>query len=337
MKDITLFSYEGKDIRTVVDNDGNPWFVGKDVAEALGYIDTADAIRRHCKKVNKISQQGDTPKSPPINILIISEYDVYRLIMRSNLPDAEKFQDWVVEEVLPSIRKTGLFANIPICYNNSNILQIGGELFTTTLNIAEIFKKDHYDVIRNFKDAIDEIRKITENYRQPTKTNFIFEADVYTDKQGRLQNCYRVNRPLFNYVVLNYTGDKANKYRMLFIEQFEEMDSYLKLQLSKQLIYQKESDQAVYVIKNEQTGLIKIGVAKDPESRMNTLSNQSGCDLQMVFCTPKCKNAYEIEQNIHKLFLKNRERGEWFNIDESEVVEEIKTHSFDFGHGFFIE
>lgn len=107
MKDIKLFSYEEKEIRTVVDNDGNPWFVGKDIANVLGYIDVSDAIRRHCKNANKISQQGDSPASPPRNILIINEYDVYRLIMRSNLPDAEKFQDWVVEEVLPSIRKTG--------------------------------------------------------------------------------------------------------------------------------------------------------------------------------------------------------------------------------------
>ena len=62
MKDIKLFSYEEKEIRTVVDNDGNPWFVG---ANALGYIDVSDAIRRHCKNANKISQQGDSPASLP--------------------------------------------------------------------------------------------------------------------------------------------------------------------------------------------------------------------------------------------------------------------------------
>lgn len=102
MKDIRLFSYEGKAIRTILDDKCNPWFVGKDVAEALGYSNTRDAIRTHCKKANDFREAGNpTPKK------IIPESDVYRLIMRSNLPDAEKFQDWVVEEVLPTIRKTG--------------------------------------------------------------------------------------------------------------------------------------------------------------------------------------------------------------------------------------
>lgn len=96
----------------VVMKEGEPWFVARDVAIALGYSDPADAIQRHCKKVND-SNIGVSPTIPSPKI--IPESDVYRLVMRSKLPDAVRFQDWVVEEVLPTIRKTGHYGewNLP--------------------------------------------------------------------------------------------------------------------------------------------------------------------------------------------------------------------------------
>lgn len=91
----------------VIRRDGEPWFVAKDVATALGYERTADTIRKHCKGVAEM----ETPSSGGNQISkVIPESDVFRLIMRSKLPTAEKFQDWVVEEVLPQIRKTGSYA-----------------------------------------------------------------------------------------------------------------------------------------------------------------------------------------------------------------------------------
>lgn len=116
MSEIKLFEKEefGK-LRVILCN-GEPWFVGSEVATALGYDNPANAVNVHCKKANKITLSPDlggreaSVKMPPVMVNIIPESDVYRLIMRSNLPNAEKFQDWVVEEVLPSIRKTGAYA-----------------------------------------------------------------------------------------------------------------------------------------------------------------------------------------------------------------------------------
>ena len=81
----------------------------KDVATALGYSDTADAIQRHCKSGKKVFYPHGNGIGGT-NMVYIPEKDVYRLIMRSNLPNAEQFQDWVCDEVLPSIRKHGIFA-----------------------------------------------------------------------------------------------------------------------------------------------------------------------------------------------------------------------------------
>lgn len=112
MNDLKIFENEAFGAVRVVEQNGEPWLVASDVAKALGYVDPAQAIRDNCKKVNKITQQVSTTDRvhiPPITFLIIPESDVYRLVMRSNLPDAERFQDWVVEEVLPSIRKHGAY------------------------------------------------------------------------------------------------------------------------------------------------------------------------------------------------------------------------------------
>lgn len=93
----------------VVEHEGQPWFVASDVAKSLGYADPSRAVVEHCKKQVKSTKlvNNQYGNSTPLNQSIIPESDVYRLVMRSNLPSAKKFQDWVVEEVLPSIRKFG--------------------------------------------------------------------------------------------------------------------------------------------------------------------------------------------------------------------------------------
>lgn len=114
MEGIKIFERQEFGQVRVVDVNGEPWFVASDIAKALGYERPNDAVNTHCKKVNKFSY-GDMPQgAQPYNI--IPESDVYRLVMRSNLPDAERFQDWVVEEVLPSIRKTGGYSMAPKTY-----------------------------------------------------------------------------------------------------------------------------------------------------------------------------------------------------------------------------
>lgn len=103
MSNLIPFEFNGSAVR-VAEKDGEPFFVAKDVAELLGYADTAKAIRTHCKGVDEMA----TPSAGGVQLMkIIPERDVYRLIMKSKLPAAEQFEEWVVGTVLPSIRKNG--------------------------------------------------------------------------------------------------------------------------------------------------------------------------------------------------------------------------------------
>ena len=112
MNDIQIFNNsEFGDIRSI-EIDGKPYFVANDVAKALGYVETAKAIRTHCKGVSEM----DIPTNGGIQVMkIIPEGDIYRLIIRSSLPSAEKFEHWVFDEVIPNIRKTGGY-NLPQTY-----------------------------------------------------------------------------------------------------------------------------------------------------------------------------------------------------------------------------
>ncbi|MFT8430738.1 phage antirepressor KilAC domain-containing protein [Acetobacter orientalis] len=98
------FSFQGAEVRTIIVN-GEPAFVGKDICDRLGYVNSADAMNKHCKGVAKrypLQTSGGVQE-----VRVLSEADVLRLIVRSKLPEAVEFERWVFEEVLPAIRKTG--------------------------------------------------------------------------------------------------------------------------------------------------------------------------------------------------------------------------------------
>ena len=111
MNQMEIFSnQEFGSIRTF-EQDGKVLFCGKDIAKALGYQRTADAITAHCKGVCVLP----TPSNGGIQRMkFIPEGDVYRLIVHSKLPSAERFERWVFDEVLPSIRKHGACSIVPI-------------------------------------------------------------------------------------------------------------------------------------------------------------------------------------------------------------------------------
>ena len=95
------------EIRILEQNDGKVLFCGKDVADSLGYAIPSKAINAHCKGVSKL----EVPTNGGIqNMLFITEGDLYRLITHSRRPDAEKFERWVFDDVLPSIRKHGSYS-----------------------------------------------------------------------------------------------------------------------------------------------------------------------------------------------------------------------------------
>lgn len=99
-------------VRALVINDA-PWFVGKDVAEALGYKNTKDALAKHVDSEDKEilkSQNATLENIPNRGVTVVNESGLYSLVLSSKLPSAKKFKRWVTSEVLPTLRKTGQYS-----------------------------------------------------------------------------------------------------------------------------------------------------------------------------------------------------------------------------------
>ncbi|EIO3608933.1 phage antirepressor KilAC domain-containing protein, partial [Listeria monocytogenes] len=104
---LQIFNFEGNEVRTVfIENE--PHFIGKDVAKVLGYSNSRDALKRHVFLKNKGVVKYDSLGGSQ-NLTAINEAGLYQLIFKSKLESAERFQDWVTSEVLPSVRKHGAY------------------------------------------------------------------------------------------------------------------------------------------------------------------------------------------------------------------------------------
>lgn len=105
------FQFQSNTIRTVA-IDGEVWFCATDVCSVLGYVNSRDAVSKHCKTKGVAKRDTLTEKGNQ-ELTFINEPNLYRLIIRSKKPEAEKFETWVMEEVLPAIRKTGSYSMSP--------------------------------------------------------------------------------------------------------------------------------------------------------------------------------------------------------------------------------
>lgn len=170
MTNLQIFAFEGTDeIRTLLIND-EPYFIGKDIAETLGYKDTSDALKRHVDEEDKLTR-GFTDSGQNRNMTIINESGLYSLILKSKLPSAKKFKRWVTSEVLPTIRKHGMYATEDLLNNPDLLIQVATQLKEERTNrlIAEQRvnelqpKADYYDRILSNKSLMT-ISVIAKNY-----------------------------------------------------------------------------------------------------------------------------------------------------------------------------
>lgn len=108
MNEVQLFNFENHEVRSLLIN-SEPWFVGKDVAEALGYSKARNAIATHIDSEDKKDAPIQGTLGGVQEMTIINESGLYSLVLSSKLPSAKKFKRWVTSEVLPALRKTGQY------------------------------------------------------------------------------------------------------------------------------------------------------------------------------------------------------------------------------------
>ena len=144
----------------VVVEKGEPWFIGKEVAEALGYADYRDAIKKHVDsedrlllKKAQLSNRGETPllEIPNRGLSCINESGLYSLILSSKLHEAKKFKNWVTKIVLPSIRQNGGYIEGQETLSGEELEKVKTEIKTLRKTVADLRTKN-----RNLMELLDE-------------------------------------------------------------------------------------------------------------------------------------------------------------------------------------
>lgn len=204
-------------IRSVMVNN-EPYFVGKDIAEVLGYSNSRKAIQDHVDEDDRGVTKCDTLGGIQ-ELTIINESGLYSLILSSKLPNAKLFKRWVTSEVLPSIRKNGgyltgqedmnedeimakaiLYANRKIedLKRSNNLLEVQNSQLTVANEIMKP-KADYFDelvdrnLLTNFTETANELK-----VKRKDLINFLLEKKyVYRDKKGKLQPYKNKNNGLF--------------------------------------------------------------------------------------------------------------------------------------------
>jgi prophage antirepressor-like protein len=193
-----IFIYKDHQVRTVVQN-GEPWFIAKDVCDVLDIKNSRDAVSR--LKENQKSSVGIYDGSQMRHQTIINEAGVYKLVFKSNKPEAEMFSDWVAEEVLPMIRRTGGFVSnedmfintyLPHADNNTKLI-FKATLETVRKQNEQMAimqpKADYFDrlvdrnLLTNFRDTAKELEM-----GQRTFINWLLEQGyIYRDQKNKLK------------------------------------------------------------------------------------------------------------------------------------------------------
>lgn len=154
--------------------DGKPLFCGADACKALGYSNQWDALKRHCRYLVKREVPNPQSVSKKVTMNFLPEGDLYRLITHSKLPSAEKFEHWVFDEVLPSIRKSGMYGADP---EELERLRRSNAVLRDWFNLLAARKRDLVDIQNTLADVRQERDEAKSRY-MAVKANYSKWCDL---------------------------------------------------------------------------------------------------------------------------------------------------------------
>jgi Rha family phage regulatory protein len=199
---------------------------------------------------------------------------------------------------------------------------------TTSIKIAEVFDRNHREILR----AIDS--KVNSDNIQSVQfcTDHIQEI-TYLDDRGRFQRQYELDEEGFNFIALSLTGEQADNFKIKYIEAFSKMRKAINNMFRSRIIesvlpQDNRNRQYLYIIKNPLNETIKIGVAQDVYKRLKQLQTGAGIELELIYQSLICSNAFSIEKNVHSHFEEYRTFGEWFKINPEEVIYFLEQQNF---------
>ena len=217
MNELQIFqNQEFGEVRSLVINN-EPWFVGKDVADILGYQNGSRDINRHVDEEDKRSDVAIHDGSQIRNMTIINESGLYSLILSSKLPNAKKFKRWVTSEVLPTLRKTGSYAKAPT--DPRQLLKLTIEAHEQTAQRVDVLEEKVSSLEKS--TTIDSSQQYT--LEKIAKTTVIRTLGGIDSRAYQL-----MSRKIFSNIWRDYKNYfKLGSYRDTLKTEFENAKEYL--------------------------------------------------------------------------------------------------------------
>lgn len=220
MNNLTKWNFENSEVRTLTIGN-EPYFVGKDVAEILGYTNPSKALADHVDEDDKLNNESLSSLGQRGG-WIINESGLYSLILSSKLPTAKKFKRWVTSEVLPSIRRNGMYATDELIANPDLAIKafmalkeerektkaLNETVAVQTQQIAELKPKaSYYDVVLNCKDLIS-VTEIAKDYGKTAQwlNNILHEEGIQYKQGNKIWLLYK------KYADKGYTNTKTQTF-----------------------------------------------------------------------------------------------------------------------------
>lgn len=215
MNEVQVFNFEQSNVRTVV-IDNEPYFVGKDVAEVLGYSNPQKAIRDHVDIDDKLTERI-VLSGQNREVIAINESGVYSLIFGSKLDSAKRFKKWVTSEVLPSIRKNGSY-----------------QMPTSTRGSIQLLAQGNEETNKRVDDLANDVHEIKNNFGLPNKIagdiNRLGKAKVFYWLNGDKSNAYlKIHNKVFSEFWKDFKDHFGglSSYKDLPLEQLKEGKEYI--------------------------------------------------------------------------------------------------------------
>ena len=221
-KDIQIFKHEMfGEVRTLTTEKGETFFVGKDVADALGYTNTPKAIRDHVDDDDKLTERfvlsGQTR-----SVIIINESGLYALVLSSKLPQAKEFKRWVTAEVLPQIRQTGGYIptrnpHTGVALTDSEMVEAANKIVARTISRANLPADDCFTASQ-VAESLDITANMLNHFLVDKGIQF-WNGSRYKLK-AQYAECGYTEERMFHYYALN--GDKKQRPYMVWTPQGKE-------------------------------------------------------------------------------------------------------------------
>lgn len=167
---LSTFNFHNSPVRTITDPKGEIWFCGTDVCNILCYQNSRKALQDHCKEAG-VTKRYTPTTSGNQEITFINEPNLYRLIIKSRKPEAERFEAWVFEEVLPQIRKTGSYSQ-----NVEEIRPLEIMLKVQTLDNLYYMAKNASELCHQYRKMMNDIiNTLNIEYFRPSKPDYKYQ------------------------------------------------------------------------------------------------------------------------------------------------------------------